>query len=295
MRKNFSRPLTSEDVIKHFLKNALSLDDDSIRNVTPTILSVECCLEERETSDTLSSASFRDPEYESDEDREALREKIYIDLVKEERLEDDDDITPEKGGAKPKNLKSNREAVILTGLPASGKSTVANAFADHFGAYIVDCDYAKRKLPEYDTEGGASLLHKESNLITLGLEQNRETLFNYCRYKGHNMVIPKIGYSKSGIFKLRDVLVDSHYKVHLVLTSLDRKESCKRALYRFIDTERYVPLGLVFDGYANDSILSYYRVRDDDKWESIGKIMSINHKIKVINCDPNSPVNILAK
>ena len=45
------------------------------------------------------------------------------------------------------------------------------------------------------------------------------------------------------------------------MVSLEREKSVRRAFQRFLKTDRYIPLSLIFDGYANDPILCYYRLR----------------------------------
>ena len=69
-------------------------------------------------------------------------------------------------------------------LPASGKSTIANSIADLYGAYIIDSDFAKRKIPEFGHEFGASIVHEESSIITFGSRKpkyNDEfSLYEFC-------------------------------------------------------------------------------------------------------------------
>jgi hypothetical protein len=59
-----------------------------------------------------------------------------------------------------------------------------------------------------------------------------------------------------------------------MLVSLDRKNATVRAINRFKLTNRYVPLSLIYDVYANEPILTYYRIKTfhDFEFKSIGKI-----------------------
>jgi hypothetical protein len=85
----------------------------------------------------------------------------------------DDHIKLGKGGAVPQNLMRSKDACVLIGLPASGKSTIARRFATEYGAIILDSDFAKRKLPEFPNyPWGASIVHEESAKIIFGEEED---------------------------------------------------------------------------------------------------------------------------
>ena len=64
--------------------------------------------------------------YYNEEDRETLREQIVSELIYLERLDDDEKIKLGFGGARPKEVKRDKTALIITGPPASGKSKVAS-------------------------------------------------------------------------------------------------------------------------------------------------------------------------
>lgn len=79
------------------------------------------------------------------------------------------------GGSKPSKLLSQKKAFIVIGLPAAGKSGIANKIADITGSYIIDNDYAKRKIPEYyDSPIGASVTHEESDAIIFGNKTQKD-------------------------------------------------------------------------------------------------------------------------
>jgi len=202
------------------------------------------------------------------------------------------------GGAKPKVGEPRRErnAYLVTGLPASGKSTLVNRIADDLGAMIVDSDYAKRKFPEFQSPAGAQLVHEESAMIVEGGENEDEedeeenpSLLGYCTDQGFNIVMPKIGHDPSSLITLRDALRSSGYNVHLTTVVLPRRDATVRAIDRFMQTKRYVPLGRIFDYYANDPALTYYRFRVEhlnrsDEWSSFGAISSEGAHYKMLDC-----------
>jgi len=301
LTSNYARPMNNNDLAFNFLTKALELDEIEADEASPHVMKAERLLESMELKSTLESKENRRPLYKEDEIRVNLRRQIFDELIEFERLEDDDEVALGQGGAKPKSpIKTERQAILLTGLPASGKSTIANSIADLYGAYIIDSDFAKRKIPEFGHEFGASIVHEESSIITFGSRKpkyNDEfSLYEFCVAKGNNMVIPKIGSSCNSVRKIRDALIEKGYKVHLLLVSLDRQESCRRALSRYLETQRYVPLGLVFDVYGNEPILTYYRVRDDDSWSSTGKLSTLELREKgpeIIHSKNRGPINFL--
>ena len=151
----------------------------------------------------------------------------------------------------------------LIGPPAAGKSTIANNIADIAGAYILDSDYAKRKLPEYNNQiSAASLVHEESDVLVFSY--GKYNLLEYCIKKGYNMVVPKIGHNKESIIKFAEQLKQFGYSVFLISIELDRVKATQRAYNRFRSSGRYVPLSLVFDCYANDPTLNYFKIQQLD-------------------------------
>jgi len=230
---------------------------------------------------TCTHTEFRSRKYKEEIDRWNLRKQIILELSTQKRLDNDDKILLTKGGALPNGeLKFEKNAYIVIGLPASGKSTIAAQIADSLGAVIVDSDFAKRKLPEFkDNSSGASVVHKESSEITYGFTIDNpdkvKSLYEICLENQYNIIIPKIGNSVSSILSLAKVLAEKNkYKVHLILISLTKRDATIRAMIRYHQTNRYVPLGLIFDGYGNDPILCYYYLRciHQNLFESFGAV-----------------------
>lgn len=270
------RPLYDKRLVQHFVENILEISKpDELKVAVNKITSAELKLPNTKNKTTLKHDSFRDPNYVDEKSRIQLRNQIFEELISTERPEDDDKITIGYGGALPRGteVKSENQAYIIIGPPASGKSSISNKVSDHYGAIILDSDFAKRKFPEYSEDYGASLVHEESTAIVFGEQDVTEyNMLEYCCAVGHNIVIPRIGHNVAPILKLTDKLKEYNYEVHITLISLDRKKATQRAYYRFLETGRYVPLTLIFDGYANDPILSYYRLKDKTCFKSYGKI-----------------------
>ncbi len=244
-----------------FVEHILNIYDEvDKRNAIKRIIEAERNLRGADYSSTLTDINVRDYQCRSERERDKLRRDILNELIKYKRLDNDDDISLGNGGAAPHtSLRQEHVVLYVIGPPASGKSGISNSLADAFGAYILDSDYAKRKLPEFDQLGGASLVHEESDAIVFSLEEGN--LLQHCLSSGQNMVIPKIGQNTDSIVAFSSKLKKFGYKVFLISVDLDRAKATQRAYYRYVKTGRYVPLSLIFDGYGNEPTLNYFKIK----------------------------------
>lgn len=293
MRYNYARPLDTNQVVEDFLNFALQLDykkDVLLKKIVTKIVDSELGVSKfSEESQTINIKEMRDEGFRNEQDRWKLRKQIINELLTKKRLDDDAKISLGKGGALPNcNIKAEKQAFILTGLPASGKSTIANLIAEDFGAVIIDSDFAKRKLPEFNNHlYGASIVHEESSQITFGFKIDNpkkvKSLYEECIEKSYSIVIPRIGQNPAKIHQLTVALKESGYEVHLILVYLPRRDATIRAVYRYAKTKRYVPLGLIFDEYGNDPSHSYYylRCKHEKLFKSLG---AISTKTDVATC-----------
>ncbi|MBX9837711.1 MAG: zeta toxin family protein [Silvanigrellaceae bacterium] len=304
MQSPYTRPLNDPDCVRDFF--TLVLTQSASKKLLLNVVEAECgikALGEHEC--TLFGSKYRDSKYQPNAVRWKLRQQIVDELYNQVRLENDNDIKLKIGGALPKTkIQTSKEAIIVIGLPASGKSSISNKIADHYGAIIIDSDFAKRKFPEYHgLDYSASLLHKESDRVLFKYKEEDKpttfkTLYEKCIEKSHNIVIPKIGYSTAGVVKLTNYLKKAGYTVHLTLVSLDRKKATIRALERFNKTKRYVPLSLIFDQYANDPSLTYFKLKRDNPaniFESFGEISTdipLGTEPKSLECINNNPSHL---
>lgn len=297
----YSRLLIDLDQVEHFLKEVLEYDYE---NELPDIAYDICQREQgllhvNVRENTLDSVRFRHRDYKDDMRRKRLRTEIIEELYVASRLQNDEEICLGKGGSKPiVDIVSQGQAYIVIGLPASGKSSICNQISDQFGAMVIDSDYAKRKLPEYSKfEYGATLVHAESSQIIWGSKSDPNCLYSKALQDKHNIVIPTVGQKIRELLMLSDQLRRAKYKVHLILVSLLRKEATIRAIKRFNDTSRYVPLGLIFDGFGNDPILNYYMIkaRFSTSFDSYGAITTnvpLGHDYMCIDLQgDNTPCN----
>lgn len=128
---------------------------------------------------------------------------------------------------------ANKEATVILGPPASGKSTFANAIARAKNAAIIDSDAVKSMLPEYGSGIGANAVHEESDIIT-------RRVFDAMRAEGVNVVIPKVGGTLAGIERLVESLKASGYRVNIVNVAVDKDTAFRRMIGRFLSTGRLV-------------------------------------------------------
>jgi hypothetical protein len=178
--------------------------------------------------------------------RESLKAHILNQLIHQPLLRDDEQIRFGIGGCKPRYRdKAERQAIILLGLPASGKSTVAQVMSDIRGAYLIDSDIAKRKFPEFNFPNGATWVHEESSHLIHG--EKSYSVIMHCIHHQYNLVIPKIGSSIKSITDILETLIDFKYEVTLGLVDLPKGEAVKRAIIRYRQSKRYVPIKKILE------------------------------------------------
>lgn len=287
----YGRPLDDKHLVERFFTECLGIgatlalsrgEPISLSTISTRVRDAEILGGHLNDEGTLGSQRNRESNFKTPAQRRALRERIVEELIGQDRLADDESIALGSGGAKPigQDAAKGSCAYLITGLPASGKSTIVATVADSFGAYVIDPDYVKRKLPEFnDTPAGANLVHEESSAIAISAKNYTDpSLLLTCLHYRFNIVRPMVGASAEKLREFRDLLIEQGYSVHLTTILLDRKDATVRALHRFAETNRYVSLGYVFDECANEPALAYYKehllalTENSSSWASIGAI-----------------------
>lgn len=131
------------------------------------------------------------------------------------------------------SVAKERQAFIVIGPPAAGKSTFSERIATHERAAIVDPDDAKAVLPEYQGGIGANAVHEESAVLSNRVLADQAG-------QGYNLVIPKVGHSPNGIGLLADKLRTQGYDVHLINVNVTPEEAFRRMTSRFLNTGRLI-------------------------------------------------------
>lgn len=120
-------------------------------------------------------------------------------------------------------------------------------------------------------------MHAESSQIINGFDPNPHDILSLrtrAIANNYNIVIPTIGNHTESLLKMITALKSMDYQVHLTLVALPKREATIRAIRRFNRTDRYVPIGMIFDDFGNDPTLTYYllRCRYAHLFESFGVI-----------------------
>jgi hypothetical protein len=261
----YCRILKTDLEIEPFVDGVLQIENEDTKRIAINkIGEAERNKIDYEEYPTLTCKDYRDFGYRDNKERIKLRKSIVNELINMQRLGNDDELEFGKGGAKPNtNLSSQKKAFYIIGPPAAGKSGIANKIADEVGAYILDSDYAKRKLPEFKNQiSSASLVHEESDALIFNYKGEGENLLKYCIESNYNIVIPKIGNDINKILSFCSSLKEYfEYSIFLISVDLDRAKATMRAYNRYMETKRYVPLALIFDGYGNEPTLNYFKIK----------------------------------
>lgn len=295
---NYFRPLADNVVSKEFVEGVLGFTDKKeINKATTKIMEAELYFATMKLKPTLKFKDYRSPTHSDDSARRTLRDRIARELIEKVRPPDDDKIRMGHGGALPQvDVSKNRQAFIVTGLPASGKSGIASIIAEANGAVILDSDYAKRKFPEFKSPYGAHVLHEESKLVIKGDPNDQEALSLevFCLAEGCNVVIPKIGDDIASLCRLATYYREQGYEVHLTLVSLDRQQAAIRAYHRFVSSKRYVPLSLIFDVYSNNPTLAYFRLKQAHAalFSSFGEVSTEDRPPHFVEASPGNPAEL---
>ena len=140
--------------------------------------------------------------------------------------------------------KKEQKMFIIMGLPASGKSTFANKIKDETGSILIDSDFVKEKLPEFDGGDGAGLVHNESKEITAGIQMK-------AMQNGDNVIIPIVGSSGGKIEKLQNLAQKLGYKTYLQYIEVPREVAIVRNIKRIHTEGRYVNPELIDQSFTN--------------------------------------------
>ena len=133
--------------------------------------------------------------------------------------------------------RQEKKAVLLLGLPGSGKSTIAEPLMKDMGAFVIDADNFKKRIPEFaqDHKMVSAVHHESVNLAN----KFRENLAS----QGYNMVIGKVGGDYESVGYILDELKDNGYQIQVVLNDVPFEVAVDRTIGRYDrgETDRLVP------------------------------------------------------
>ena len=140
---------------------------------------------------------------------------------------------------------NERRAVVLLGLPGSGKSTISSGFAVDTKAAVLNGDDTKEFIPEFAGGLGSMAVHEEASEIT------KDALSDYLD-AGTNLILEKTGSSPGSIRKLINQLRAHDYGVQLVLVDVPKALAMYQVVQRFEKKGRVVPPAYLHDLKTND-------------------------------------------
>ena len=152
-------------------------------------------------------------------------------------------------------VPNNKQAWLVLGATASGKSYYSELLAKENNLAIVDSDDIKKIIPEYKGGVGANAVHTESRLLTS--EVRRELMD-----QGKNILLPRVG----GLAKQKEILSliqefkEEGYEVKTVFVDTDYKTALGRMYKRFAKTGRLVPPSYI-EEVQNTPTDTFHRVK----------------------------------
>ena len=129
--------------------------------------------------------------------------------------------------------KKEGKVWLIVGVPASGKSTIANPLVEQNGAILIDSDEAKEKLPEFANGTLATAVHEESSKIA-------DSILMRAIQNNDNIVMPVVGKTMESLQRKINHFKAADYEVNLEYVDLPVEKAVQRVKSRFAETGRLV-------------------------------------------------------
>jgi adenylate kinase family enzyme len=147
----------------------------------------------------------------------------------------------------------DRIAVIVTGLPAAGKSTLTNEIKNIIKGIVIDPDDFKKVIPEYKNGIGTSSVHNESKVL-FGIMADK------AKANGDNIIVPTLGRTKEALDRLINSLKIDKYGIALIRVDVPVTVAELRNIKRAIKTGRYVDSELITKEVDNNIKTNYNKL-----------------------------------
>lgn len=135
-----------------------------------------------------------------------------------------------------KNIKSEKQMIIIDGLPGAGKSTLINSLLknDNKAFYTPDSDDIKGMFKEiYKNGEGADLVHKASGKIL------KSEIIPRVLEQGKNLIFQTTG-DYISINKIIKLATKYGYKIDFIQIPTSKSTSLERTIQRFNDNGRFL-------------------------------------------------------
>ncbi|HXJ76037.1 MAG TPA: zeta toxin family protein, partial [Candidatus Dormibacteraeota bacterium] len=152
-------------------------------------------------------------------------------------------------------VKREREAILVWGPPAAGKSKFAEKLAAERRAAIADPDDVKKTLPEFEGGRASSAVHEESSEISADVLKR-------LVQDGDNLVLPRVGHDLEKARAYVTALQDQGYHVSVVNMTVDPAEAYRRMIRRFLKTGRVIGSDY-FTGVGTKPRENYYTLKNE--------------------------------
>lgn len=199
---------------------------------------------------TTKLPGYGTPEFKANREYDFRGEKVKGYEPAVARLEDDARAYSTKGP-----VKREREAILVWGPPAAGKSRFAEKLAAERRAAIADPDDAKKVIPGFEGGKAASAVHEES------AEMSADVLKRLVE-KGTNLVLPRVGHDLNSARRYVTQLQEQGYHVSVVNMTVDPAEAYRRMIRRFLKTGRVIGSDY-FSGVGTKPRENYYTLKQE--------------------------------
>lgn len=150
----------------------------------------------------------------------------------------------------------DRIAVIITGLPASGKSRLSSQYKQKINGTIVDTDFYREVIPEYNNGIGAAAVHTEAKVIF-----NR--IFEKSLTNGDNIILPTLGRNLEPLNKLLNSAKKANYQTVVIRLDADLNVAKLRNFKRTFETGRLVEEDILTQQVDNNIKNNYIKVTNE--------------------------------
>lgn len=191
-------------------------------------------------------------------ERDDLRKKIARDLACSQAYNNNN-------GKFDIEVKKNKRIDIVMGLPGSGKSSaISNPISEEMKSVIIDADFAKELLPEYEGGKGADILHKESKLIA-------EMAIEIAMEENKNIIVPVVGKTLENIKEINEEAKKYGYEIHLHINEVPLEVALGRVKKRAEEEGRDVPEDYIRNEVGNKPMENYNKLKEMNIFDSYAR------------------------